>query len=307
MADLNIARCKTCNRPKGSYKKGRIDNQRILCIRRNDVLVVEERGDAVDQKSKIYTLLEELHDKTGKTDELQGALETVKTNLDNYSEDLGDLEPEIFEVGNCSVSDVVNELDQFRGCNSGFIPFGTIYYARTPIENGSSKEVFVVSRPPDVVRFDFAGTVYRLSVPYMNLLCTLNVNGSSYGLNTYDTFFFLTRKPLESLDQEIYRFPAHNMNSDGSYCWGSVNISVDQPKNKYVHELFSAVFGSKWNTDLRNEDTDRIPEGLGGSYSTWEERTKKKAFVSLNGDIEWTPLTQELRTFQNLLSRVIKT
>ena len=304
--------CPKCGRPKGTYKKGRTNNERVVCLRNSGALVIEERGEVHDQKQNIKEWLKELQDGTEKPlGDLKSAIDTVVKELDKYPNDLGHMEPDLFEVGKCSIGDVIVELDQYRGCNTGFMPRDTVYFERTPIKNGSHKEIYVIAKPPGIVNFKYKSSdaakekLYRLSLPYLNVLVTLNVNGDTYAMDHQKTFMFLTTSPLESSDQKIYRFPSHNTHREGNYCWGGVKADTSLPKNQMVHGVMNLLFNSVWNNHIARAEVDKIPTELGGSYESWDAKTKENAFCGLSKEIKWLPLTRTKITFSDLRKEML--
>jgi len=168
---------------------------------------------------------------------------------------------------------------------SGILPRGCIYMAR--LEN---RQLLVMETPARVHTIRYGQGSYRLSVPFVQFYLILLRMGDQYELQRVRAS--CTKQPVRKMDDNLFRLPLPNTNSDGGLCTGRMRSIKGTPQE--IAENFAARYwGGAFNDDL----SIHFPELHGRSISIaeiikrWAKLTEENPFFAIEKDTRLTPHT----------------
>ena len=160
---------------------------------------------------------------------------------------------------------------------------------------------FVLQYPPQIrsIIVNGVGKNYRLAFPYLTFI--INLRGRQYD----KTVLGLTNKPLESVEDKIYRVPLSNIyrEPEGMGLCMSLNSKEFNVKASIKNRLRSVV-DQFWFTQFGGTATYRGSENLDDrviNYQTWEAQTKEDP--SFATTVAWNDPNFTLKELMSLITK----
>lgn len=144
-----------------------------------------------------------------------------------------------------------------------------------------NQKLLVVEQKPTVRSLSWESSygrgMYRLALPYVIFVIWFD------GSNVTNFQMAFAKKPLESLDSEVYAPFLPNM-SGFTFCMGDVSV---QGRKKNISANANYLIAKVWNSTFNNDQSDAIQKQAGGNedfvnLKAWERASKQNPLFVLN-------------------------
>lgn len=149
-------------------------------------------------------------------------------------------------------------------------------------------------------------TSFRLAFPYVIFLVGMRVNAAGEGTYGYYAYAFVAPRPIQTLNDQLFKFPLSNVHADGKICLGNAPSHHDQP-GKVAGEILSYFWNSVFNGEL--EDPVSKPNYMTsgpkfGDLWTWEAKSAENPLFMADAPLIPIPSAINLRfAMDDLLHR----